>query len=64
MEEDRIIQIVGNYSTSQVYPEACTKCKNAKYGTYIIDGLCLDCHDDEIRRETTDQAFSRFNNMI
>ena len=42
-EETRIIKRVGNYSTSQATTEDCIQCSNAKFGTIIIDGLCLDC---------------------
>lgn len=43
MEEKRIIKRVGNYSMSQAEPTDCIICKNAMYGTVIIDGLCLSC---------------------
>jgi len=42
-QETRVIKRVGNYSTSQAYITDCTVCKNAKFGTVIIDGVCLDC---------------------
>lgn len=44
MEETRIIKHVGNYSYSQATPEDCEICHNAKYGTVLIDKLCLDCY--------------------
>lgn len=43
MEETRSIGFVGRYSFKQLSPEDCKKCKDAKWATVIIDGLCLDC---------------------
>lgn len=43
MDENRGFMRVGSYSTPQAYPEDCIKCKNAKYGTILIDKICLDC---------------------
>lgn len=44
-EETRILKIVGAYSISigEVKPEDCIKCHNAKWGTILIDDVCLDC---------------------
>jgi len=49
-EEKRNIRMVGHYSFRQVEPEACEICHNAKYGTVLIDGVCLECHDKEIEQ--------------
>lgn len=43
-EETRFIQIVGNYSMSQAYPEDCSRCKDASYSTVLIDGLYINCY--------------------
>lgn len=43
MEETRVIQRVGSYSTGQAERNDCKKCRDAVWGTVIIDGLCLDC---------------------
>ena len=48
MEESKIIKRVGNYSTSQASPGDCVKCHKAKFGTMIIDGVCLDCYEGKI----------------
>jgi hypothetical protein len=45
VEETRTIEIVGNYSKKQAYPEDCFVCRNAKMGTVLVDGVCLDCMD-------------------
>lgn len=47
-EETRIITRVGNYSTAQASPEDCKRCHNAKYGTVIINDLCLNCRDQKV----------------
>lgn len=55
MEENRVIKRVGGYSTMQAEPEECYKCKDAKFGTVIIDGLCLDCLLAEARKGAEDE---------
>jgi len=41
-EETSVIKSVGR-PLEQATPEDCKKCHNAKIGTIIINGLCLDC---------------------
>ena len=43
MEEKRIIAVVGNYRHSQAEPTDCLGCKEAMWGTVLIDGYCVDC---------------------
>jgi hypothetical protein len=46
MEETRIIERVGGYSTiNGKNPGDCIICHNAKMGTILVDGICLDCLD-------------------
>ena len=61
-EETRIIKRVGRYVTNQAYPEGCTKCGDAKFGTIIIDELCLDCLLDEVSREVAKKAYNEARN--
>ena len=49
-EEKRNIQMVGHYSFKQVEPTDCEICHNAKYGTVLIDGACLDCYEKELKQ--------------
>jgi len=43
-EETRVIEIVGNYPKGQADTD-CIMCHNAKFGTVLVDGVCLDCMD-------------------
>ena len=43
MEEERSLKMVGHYSMSQGVPTDCLQCNDAKWGTVLVNDLCLDC---------------------
>lgn len=46
VEETRIIERVGGYSTTSGKDSRdCMECHNAKMGTVLVSGVCLDCLD-------------------
>jgi len=62
-EDERNIKRVGHYLIDQADISDCVKCKNAKQGTVLIDGLCIDCHDDEVKAQLSSIQYQIINQI-
>lgn len=59
-EETRNIKVVGNYALGEAGSEDCDRCHNARFGSVIIDGICLACRDEKIIEKEVFIKLKRF----